>query len=63
VIDAGKVYTVPEAARELRIGVRTYYTRRKRGELPGVEVGRRVLVPGLQLVRFLEGAGSQADRP
>lgn len=49
------VYTVPEAARLVRVSVRTYYQAAARGEVPAIRVGRRLLVPEAALRRFLEG--------
>jgi excisionase family DNA binding protein len=55
VIDETRVYTIPEAAKLLRIGVRTYYAAAARGEVPVVRIGRREVVPGALLLRFLAG--------
>ena len=52
---AERVLTVPEAAKLLRIGTRSYYAAAQRGEVPAVRVGRRLLVPGVQLERLLAG--------
>ncbi len=52
---AERVLTVPEAARLLRIGSRTYYAAAHRGELPALFIGRRLVVPGAALARLLEG--------
>jgi excisionase family DNA binding protein len=49
------VYTVPEAARLLGISDRLYYAAAGRGEVPAVRIGRRLVVPGAQLRRLLEG--------
>jgi excisionase family DNA binding protein len=51
-----RVLTVPEAAKLLRIGVRTYYSAAARGEVPAVRVGRRLVVPGAALARLLSGS-------
>jgi excisionase family DNA binding protein len=48
-----RVLTVPEAARLLRIGTRTYYAAAARGEVPARRIGRRLVVPGAALERFL----------
>jgi excisionase family DNA binding protein len=48
-----RVLTVREAAQLLRVGERTYRSAAARGEVPIVRVGRRVVVPGAQLARFL----------
>jgi excisionase family DNA binding protein len=55
VLDPTRVYTVPEAAAILRVGVRTFYAAAARGEIPTARIGRRIVVPGAQLVRFLGG--------
>jgi excisionase family DNA binding protein len=52
-----RVLTVPEAARLLRVGVRTYYAAAARGDVPAVRIGRRIVVPGALLERFLAGGG------
>ena len=52
---AERVLTVREAAQLLGVGERTYRSAAARGEVPIVRVGRRVVVPGAQLARFLEG--------
>lgn len=53
--DDRRVLTVPEAARLLRVSERTYYDGFRRGELPGVRVGRVIRVPGVLLSRYLAG--------
>lgn len=59
-----RVLTVPEAAAVLRVGVRTYYAGAARGDLPAIRVGRRLVVPGALLARFLEtGAFAKAADP
>jgi excisionase family DNA binding protein len=50
-----RVLTVPEAAKLLRIAPRSYYQAAQRGEVPAVKVGRRIVVPGAALERFLSG--------
>jgi excisionase family DNA binding protein len=51
------VYVVPEAARLVRISTRSYYEGAARGELPVTRIGRRLVVSGAALRRFLEGGG------
>jgi excisionase family DNA binding protein len=46
-------YTVPEAAALLRIHKITAYEAIKRGEIPAVKVGRRLLVPRKALEEML----------
>jgi excisionase family DNA binding protein len=50
-----RVLTVPEAAQLLGVSARTYYAAAARGEVPAIRVGRRLVVPGAQLRRLLEG--------
>jgi excisionase family DNA binding protein len=50
-----RVLTVPEAARLLRIAPRTYYSAVARGEVPGIRIGRRLVVPGAALTPLLMG--------
>jgi excisionase family DNA binding protein len=54
VIDDRAVLTVPEAARLLRVSPRTYYQAASRGEVPATRIGRRLVVSGAGLRRFLE---------
>jgi excisionase family DNA binding protein len=49
------VYTVPEAAHLIRVSPRTYYAAAARGEVPATRIGRRLVVSGAALRRFLEG--------
>lgn len=51
------VLTIEEAARSLRIGRNSAYEAARRGELPTIRIGRRLLVPRAALERMLEGAG------
>ena len=52
---ADRVLTVPEAAKLVRVGSRTYYAAAARGEVPAVRIGRRLVVPGAALERILAG--------
>jgi excisionase family DNA binding protein len=54
-----RVLTVPEAARLVRVSTRSYYAAAKRGEVPVVAIGRRLVVPGAALERFLANAGKK----
>lgn len=54
-------YTVPEAAQRLGIGRNQAYQAAKRGELPVLRVGGRLLVPREALDRMLAEA-APADR-
>jgi excisionase family DNA binding protein len=51
--------TVEEAAALLRIGRNLAYEAVRRGELPAIRVGRRLLVPRQALERLLEGIGTR----
>jgi excisionase family DNA binding protein len=52
--DARKTVTVPEAAEQLGISAWSYYQAVKRGELPALRVGRRLLVPVAKLRALLD---------
>lgn len=47
--------TVPEAARRLGIGRSTAFAAAKRGDLPSIRIGGRVVVPIAALDRLLAG--------
>lgn len=47
--------SVPEAAEMLGISPWTYYEAAKRGDLPSLKIGRRILVPKIQLEEFVAG--------
>ncbi len=47
------VYTVDEAARLLRMSRQTVYEAARRGEVPSIRIGRRVLVPRAGLERLI----------
>jgi excisionase family DNA binding protein len=55
--DKPKVLTVPETARLLRISRGSAYEAVRRGEIPAVRVGRRLLVPRVALEAMLAGPG------
>lgn len=57
------VYTVPEVGQQLGIARSTAYDAAKRGDIPTIRVGRRLLVPAAALRRMLDGASppSQGD--
>jgi excisionase family DNA binding protein len=46
--------TVPEAAKLLGVGRNQAYEAVRRGEIPTVKIGRRILVPTKALERMLE---------
>ena len=47
--------TVPATARMLRVGRNTLYDAVKRGEVPHIRIGRRILIPVAGLEAFLKG--------
>lgn len=48
-------YPVPVAAVKVGCSPSHYYELFKRGEVPGIRLGRRIVVPKLQLERYLNG--------
>lgn len=48
-------YSVPEAAAILGCSRSHYYLLFSRGEVPGLRCGNRIVVPRLQLDRYLNG--------
>lgn len=56
-----ETFTVEETAALLRIGKRQAYEGIRRGQIPSIKIGHRILVPRAQLDRLLAGdAGSAA---
>ncbi len=52
--------TVDEVARRLGISRGLAYEAVRRGEIPSISVGKRILVPRVALERMLEGESIQA---
>ena len=52
------VYSVEEAGRVLGLGRAAAYEAARRGQIPTLRIGKRVLVPIRALERLLENAGS-----
>ena len=52
-------WTVEEAAALLRISRGSAYEAVRRGDIPTVRIGRRILVPRVALEALLESAGRQ----
>jgi excisionase family DNA binding protein len=50
-----KTVSVPEAGQELGIGRNAAYDAAKRGDIPTIKIGRRLLVPRAALDRLLNG--------
>lgn len=55
--DLPDVLTIAEAAPVLRISRNSTYEAARRGEIPTIRLGRRILVSRAALVRFLEAGG------
>jgi excisionase family DNA binding protein len=53
--------SVPEAARLLGIGRNTAYEAIRRGEIPALRIGRRLLVPRAALGRLLSTLATRSD--
>lgn len=47
--------TIDETADVLKIGRASAYAAAKRGEIPTIKIGRRLLVPTAALLRLLDG--------
>jgi excisionase family DNA binding protein len=62
VADLPDVLTVNETAQLLRIGRNSAYEAIRRGELPSVRIGRRLLVPRVALERLLANAGDRGRK-
>ncbi len=50
------VLTIPETAKILRIGRNSAYEAARRGQIPTIKIGKRLLVPRNALERLLAGA-------
>jgi excisionase family DNA binding protein len=48
-------YSVEEAARRLGVGRNAAYEAAKRGDIPSIKIGKRILVPKVALDRMLSG--------
>ena len=51
--------TVEEAAEFLRISRLSAYQAVKKGDIPIIRIGRRILIPVVALEKMLENAGSK----
>lgn len=56
------IYTVEEVARLLGISRGLAYEGVRRGEIPAVRIGKRLLVPRAALLKMLEGVGHAGGR-
>jgi excisionase family DNA binding protein len=54
--DEPKTQTIDEAAKELGIGRNQTYAVARRGEIPTIRIGKRILVLKAPLKRMLEGS-------
>ena len=55
--DESKTATIDEVARELGIGRNQAYAAARRGEIPTIRIGKRILVLKEPLKRLLSGTG------
>lgn len=53
-----EIYTVEEAGAKLGLSRNSAYEAVRRGDIPCIRIGRRVLVPKKALARLLAGAGA-----
>lgn len=56
---ANLTLTIPQVAKLLGLGRNSAYAAAKRGEIPTIVIGRRILVPVAALKRLLEETGGQ----
>lgn len=62
-VDAKRLtMTIPEAAQKLGIGRNEGYLAARRGDIPTIRIGKRVLVPIAAFDRFLNGYGLQPPK-
>jgi excisionase family DNA binding protein len=51
-----RTITVPKAGKTLGIGKNQAYAAARRGEIPTIKIGKRILVPLAALERMLQGS-------
>ena len=51
----------PDTGKALGLGRNSTYEAARRGDIPTIKIGRRILVPKAALLRLLESAGDQRD--
>jgi len=56
-----EVLTAREARKLLRLGHNQIYAAIKRGEIPAIRIGGKLLIPRRALLRLLEGKHIQSD--
>ncbi len=54
-----KVFTVPEAGRQLGLGRNASYEAAKRGDLPTIRIGKLIRVPKAALFAMLDLSGKE----
>ena len=54
-----RVYTIPEAGQLLGLSRSSAYDAARRGDIPTLRIGRRVLVPRERLEQLLRGEGDK----
>jgi excisionase family DNA binding protein len=57
-----RVFTIPEAGRLLGLSRSSAYDAARRGEIPTLRIGRRVLVPRERLEQLLRGETAPTAR-
>ena len=58
-----QTYSVPEAGKMLGVGRNAAYQAVRRGEIPVIQIGRRLVVPKAALERLLAGAEPANSQP
>ena len=59
--DEEAVYTIEKVARLLGIGRSSAYAAARRGEIPTVRIGKRLLVPKVAFERLLQSTNDRND--
>lgn len=62
-MDERQVLNLAEAGKILGLPRTTVFAAVKRGEIPHIRIGRRLLIPRIGIQRMLEQAGDGAGRP
>ncbi len=55
-------YSVDEAAQRLGIGRNSCYDAVRRGDIPSIRIGKRLLVPRIPFERLLNGEGAASAK-
>ncbi|MEZ4552512.1 MAG: helix-turn-helix domain-containing protein [Dehalococcoidia bacterium] len=56
-----RTMSIEDAAKELGIGRQLAYDAVRRGEIPSIRIGRRVLIPREGFERMLAGSGTEVS--